>query len=167
VLYVSERTADDADFGDIKLNKVLAFSDFLAYAILGSPITGADYQRQKFGPVARLLPPIRRRMELAGDLRVAQSTGQYVPTRTLARRRADTSLFSEEQLELVEQVIETLRPQTAGRVSDLSHRIMGGWKVAANGETIPYETFLVETAPPSRSSLEQARGLAESHGWTR
>lgn len=43
MLYVSERLFDDPSFGAVKLNKVLYFSDLIAYSSLGHPITGATY----------------------------------------------------------------------------------------------------------------------------
>lgn len=167
LLYVAEQTRDDRDFGDVKLNKALAFSDFLAYACLGAPITGAEYQRQRMGPVARKLLPIRHAMEAEGLVDVERSTVKYVPTRCKARRPADISVFSKEELEIVDDIIDLLRPHTAARVSELSHRVVGGWEVAATGETIPYETFLVETKAPRAETLEQARGIAAAHGWAR
>src|SRR5437660_6974881 len=45
VLYICQKCATDQKFGATKLNKILYFSDFLAYAELGEPITGFEYQR--------------------------------------------------------------------------------------------------------------------------
>ncbi len=45
MLFISKRTAEDRRFGATKLNKVLFFSDFLAYRLLGDPITGAQYRK--------------------------------------------------------------------------------------------------------------------------
>jgi len=56
VLYLSQRSADDPGFGMVKLNKLLYRADFEAYRLLGHSITGAVYEKQDFGPVARPLP---------------------------------------------------------------------------------------------------------------
>ena len=39
ILYVAEKCQDDPKFGATKLNKILWWADFLAYAQHGTPIT--------------------------------------------------------------------------------------------------------------------------------
>src|SRR6266480_4421152 len=68
VLYICQKCATDKKFGATKLNKILYFADFLAYAELGEPITGFEYQREKNGPVPRRLVPIREQMINAREL---------------------------------------------------------------------------------------------------
>ena len=67
ILYLAKRSMDDAYFGATKLNKLLFFSDFLAYGQLGSPITGASYQRLKCGPAPREMLPMQRAMKAEGS----------------------------------------------------------------------------------------------------
>ena len=55
VLYLSQASGEDEGFGMVKLNKLLYRSDFEAFRLLGSSITGATYERQDYGPVAREL----------------------------------------------------------------------------------------------------------------
>ena len=45
VIYIAGRCESDPYFGAVKLNKLLFFSDFFAYAKLGNPITGAEYMK--------------------------------------------------------------------------------------------------------------------------
>ena len=94
MLYIAARSGEDPDFGDTKLNKLLAFTDMLAYANLGHSITGAEYQRQPHGPLARPLLPARRRMEARGDVDVLQiPEGRRTRRRTVARREPNTAMF--------------------------------------------------------------------------
>jgi hypothetical protein len=168
MLYLAERSAEDIDFGDTKLNKLLAFSDFLAYARLGHSVTGAEYQRQPYGPLARPLLPSRRRLQAAGDLRVVETReGSRTRRRTAAQRTADTSVFSSEELKLVDEVIAMMRPHNAVSISTLSHRYIAGWSLVDDGDTIPYETIFIETEPASAATLQRARELAAQHGWSR
>jgi hypothetical protein len=168
VLYLAAASVDDRDFGDTKLNKLLAFSDFLAFATLGHSITGAEYQRQPYGPLARPLLPVRRRMQGRGDLDVIEAQeGRRTRRRTVPMRRADTSLFTDEELHLIDEVVAMMRPHNAISISTLSHRYIAGWSLVDDGETIPYETIFVETEPASPATLERARELALEHGWTR
>jgi hypothetical protein len=76
ILYISQKCADDAKFGATKLNKILYFSDFLAYAYHGSPITGFEYQKLPNGPAPRRLVPVREQLMESGELGI-----QEVPLR--------------------------------------------------------------------------------------
>ena len=69
ILYIAHKCSDNPGFGDTRLNKVLFFSDAFALQYLGEPVTGARYQKLKYGPAPRALLPVRREMEAAGDLR--------------------------------------------------------------------------------------------------
>ncbi|HET6960154.1 MAG TPA: Panacea domain-containing protein, partial [Vicinamibacterales bacterium] len=74
ILYISQESASDPDYGWTALNKILFFSDFLAYAKFGKPITGTEYMREKHGPVPRPLragkqSPVQE-LTRAGDLRL-------------------------------------------------------------------------------------------------
>ena len=57
IVLIASLSRDDPAFGDVKLNKLLFFSDFLAYTNLGQPITGAEYQKLDFGPARRTGSP--------------------------------------------------------------------------------------------------------------
>ena len=65
LLYICEKSATDPKFGATKLNKILYFSDFLAFARYGKPITGFEYQRERNGPVPKRLVSIRNQMGVA------------------------------------------------------------------------------------------------------
>src|ERR1022692_2835161 len=66
MLYVAQRSATDPQFGKTKLNKILYFSDFLAYGLTGHAIAGATYQKLDKGPAPRQFLPVSRELELAG-----------------------------------------------------------------------------------------------------
>src|SRR5690348_1753468 len=92
IVYVADRCADDPYFGDTKLNKILHFSDFVAYTDLGHSITGARYQKLEFGPAPTNLLPIRRDLEEEGAVRVEERpVGAKTRRVTVAQRHADTS----------------------------------------------------------------------------
>jgi hypothetical protein len=70
------------------------------------------------------------------------------------------SLFTPEQIALVDAIIEALRDATAEEVSELSHRMVG-WKIVDQNETIPYETIFVSDEPLTEADIERARELAK------
>src|SRR5437763_14433954 len=74
LLYVAERLVDDPEFGSVKLNNVLFYSDFYAYGDFGDPITGSTYIRLERGPAPRQLPEVKARLVDAQDAVEAPST---------------------------------------------------------------------------------------------
>jgi hypothetical protein len=162
VLYICEKCANDPRFGATKLNKILYFSDFLAFGESGAPITGMEYQKIKKGPAPRRMVPIRDEMVKAGDLaiqRVKLISGGRVQERPINLRSANLEMFTSTQIALVDSIIEALRDATAEEVSELSHRMVG-YKVVDVGEIIPYETIFVSDEPMSEADIDRARELA-------
>lgn len=144
LLYVAAKTERDPNAGATKLNKYLYFSDFTAVRKLGHPITGAVYRRLPHGPAPRRLPPVRAGLIKAGAARLETRTDGlgYVHHNLIPRREPRMDLFSEEEIRIVDEVIETLRGLNAAEVSALSHR-EAGWQLVREGETIPYELAFV------------------------
>jgi hypothetical protein len=160
VLYVCEKGSNDPKFGATKLNKTLYYSDFLAYAEFGSPITGFEYQKLPNGPAPRRMLPVRNEMIKAGELAIQPV--RLVTGRTQERpvnlRSARLDLFTPAQIALVDAIIDALRDATAEEVSELSHRMVG-WKVVEKNETIPYETIFISDEPLTEADIERAREL--------
>ncbi len=169
VLYIAQRCKSHPYFGATKLNKILFFSDFIAYEELGWAMTDAEYMALEYGPGPRRLMPIREQMLLDGDVTIERSGSQQ---RVIALRRPDLEHFSPEERNIVDKVIQWLQCRDAESVSELSHRFLG-WKAAwsetlATGQTatIPYETVHVSNRPITESELTRAKDLAEGHGWS-
>lgn len=162
VLYVCERCANDPKFGATKLNKILYYADFLAYAELDAPITGLEYQKLPKGPAPRRLLPLRDEMIKAGDLAIqpVKLVSGRVQERPVNLRSAKLEMFTSAQISLVDSIIEALRDASAEEVSELSHRMVG-WKVVEHGETIPYETIFVSDGPLTEADIERAKELAK------
>ena len=155
ILYIANKMAGDRSAGATKLNKYLYFADFAAVRRLGHPITGAEYQKLRFGPAPRRLAPVRDRLLRENDVRMDARVDAlgYVHHDLIPQRDARTDIFGAEELRLVDEVIETLRDKTATEVSEISHR-EAGWQLVAEGETIPYELDFV--LAPSEAELTPA-----------
>lgn len=165
MLYVANRSLDDPSFGATKLNKVLFFSDFLAYASLGHAITGAEYQKLRYGPAPRQLKPVQRDLENEGAATLLpKPVSSFTQHRLVALREPNLDLFTAEEIALVDEVIAVLRSQTAVSVSDLSHRWSIGWAVAEEGETIPYATVFLTRPEPGDPNMARAEEIAEKLG---
>ena len=99
VLYASERAADHPRFGSTKLNKILFFSDFEAYLRLGRSITGAEYQKLKRGPAARMFPVLVGEMESDREIEIVRRKviDYYEEVPVLKESRPNPSVFTEEE----------------------------------------------------------------------
>ena len=73
------------------------------------------------------------------------------------------TLFSGDQIAMVNEVIEAFWDQTGKAVSDLSHSLPS-WQLAANGETIPYSTIFLSDRPLSEAEIEHGRRLTVELG---
>jgi hypothetical protein len=163
MLYVAEKSASDPDFGATKLNKILFFSDFLAFARLGQPVTGVDYQRLKWGPAPRRLIPVQKELVESGEAAVIPIARGYTQKRLVALRSANLGLFTPDEVALVDSVIELLNGRRAIDVSELSHEWSLAWQSMSDGETIPYETVFWGPPEPSVESAEYARAIAKEY----
>ncbi len=166
LLYVADKSLDDPSFGATKLNKILFFSDFLAYGRTRRPITGATYQRLERGPAPRELLPAQDELCKVGDaIVVEQRRFNYPQKRLIPLREADLSAFVAEEIALVDKVIDLLRAHNAASVSALSHDIGVGWQIADDGTDIPYEAVFLSADTPTPTDVKRGRELAQQHGW--
>jgi hypothetical protein len=164
LLYVCEKCATDPKFGATKLNKILYFSDFLAFARFGEPITGFEYQREKNGPVPKRLLRIRDEMVKAGDLAIqpVKLVSGRVQHRSVNLREPRIEIFTPGQIALVDSIIERFLGFTADEVSEFSHQMVG-WKIADPGESIPYETVFISAEPLTEADIQRAKELLKAH----
>lgn len=144
IIYVSKQSINDEYFGAIKLNKILYYSDFKAFERFGSPLTGLPYFRLQYGPALEWLLPVRGELIKEGAIEIKQIwIGGYLQDRTIALRDPYLSLFSEDEISLVDEVIKDLWAQTATEVSDASHDVR--WKTLNNRDLVPYEFAFLDS----------------------
>lgn len=165
VLYVSQKCANDRTFGATKLNKILFYADFLAYANLGKSITNFDYQKLPYGPAPRRLIPIQNEMIRSGELAMQPVSlwSGNTQKRLVGLRTPNLSVFTGEEIAQIDGVIEAFENARAETVSELSHSLVG-WKVVEQGESIPYNTIFVSDEPLTQAESERGQELARQHG---
>jgi hypothetical protein len=161
ILYIVNKCGDAELFGATKLNKILYYSDFEAFARLEQSITGVTYQKLPKGPAPKRLRPAQEALESDGYLTVTKRLlrSGYEQTRFKAHRAADLSLFSREEIALVDSVVDRLGSMSAGEVSDASHEMP--WKLTAMYDRIPYEFVFLADREPTESDREWAAEVAE------
>lgn len=161
LLYVALKSADDPKFGKTKLNKILYYIDFLAYGKLGVPVTGATYQHRPYGPVPKEILTARDALLERGDAEIAVvDRFGYPQERLVARRPPNLSLFSDQQVQLIDLVIRALWARSGVEVSELSHAEVG-WRITKDRDEIPYETVFLSNRPVTEDDLRRGKEVYE------
>lgn len=164
LVYVASRTGDDEMCGDMKLNKILYFADVTAFRRTGQPITGATYQHEKRGPIARAL--LKARRDLEGQRRVRtceREYGGYRQTATEATGELRPGVLSDAELAIADEVIARFKDFDGGAMETVAHD-EPGWRMTKEGERIPYRlSLLAKRASPK--AIARGRELAERFGW--
>jgi len=158
IMYAASELTYDPQFGSLKANKVPFYADFTAYRRTGTSITGAKYQHLPQGPAAKdFLAALEG---LGGDI-VIETHDTPVGTRKalVPLRAPDMDGFADEELAILDEVIEMLRPLSNQQVSDLSHTT-AAWKLTRLKEETPYESAILSSEEPSESDLEWLEEVA-------
>lgn len=164
ILYVSKKLSNDDHFGQIKLNKVVFFSDFTAFGRLGKTITGLEYQHLDEGPALRAMLPIQGRMKTAKILVIEpRSIYGYMQDRPVSLRDPNLKAFSGEEIAIVDAWIDRLRPLTGRQASNLSHDTFG-WRSTKTGQTIDPRSVFISWRKPNAADIRRGRELAKKHG---
>lgn len=164
LVYLAERSADDPNFADKKLNKLLFYVDVTSYRKRGRTITGTRYQHLDHGPASRSLLPARTKLVEAGALAV-----EYRPrytkkqTVTVAKRKADREVLDPEDRAIADEVLERFRDLSGADLERLSHD-EPGYLMTNDREDIPLETTLLLPAV-SADAVSKGQALAARFGW--
>ena len=145
VLYIADQSREDEWFGAIKLNKLLYYCDFQAFAWLRESITGATYVKLREGPAPRQM--LEQRSILIGEGDAVLKTRPMF--RYSQHRLTPTSTghvlggaFSADEKRIVDATIHSFWNLTGTQISEMSHAEMG-WIVTEDNERIPYESVLL------------------------
>ncbi len=165
VLYIASESKDHGTFGATKLNKILFYSDFLAFGELGDSITGATYQKLQYGPAPREIKNAQFELVSKGEARIdTLGSEPYAQKRTVALREPEMDAFTPGEVEIVDMVIDALANANAKQTSDFSHRAIG-WQIVDDYDDIPYHTVFLSHAPATEADIERGQELAGEYGW--
>lgn len=164
VLYVARELRDAPAGGAIKLNKACWYADIEYLRQYGTTITGADYQKLEWGPAPRRLLPVRELLVQTGQAELVDSRlGTQTEQRLIPLREPDMSLFTDDEIAVIDRVLERLRPMNGREVSDLSHS-EPAWYLPSLHETIEPELAFLRPAVMTSKVRERARRIASDRG---
>jgi hypothetical protein len=145
---------------------VLFYTDFDSYREAGTALTGATYERWRFGPFPRELVALEAELEDSGKASLNYDVPEGEEKKIIPRVGTPDvrALLEPWQVELVHSYIRKFREQTSREVSDESHQ-HPGWRMAQELQAIPYETAFLPLEPPRRDQVERAKRIAREQGW--
>jgi uncharacterized phage-associated protein len=153
---IALRAKEVDTLGKTKLHKALYYSDMLAFADRGEPVTGVEYVKQPFGPTARYLNWALKELEQRSLISVGQRNyfglEKYDFGLTTPERRPTNRLDSYER-SLIADVVEFVCGFSAKEISEISHA--APWQGVRMGERIPYASafLLIPQEGPTRRDI--------------
>lgn len=126
----------------LKLNKVLFYTDFACFRELGRSMMGLTYRAIKHGPVPSYYDSLFVELKNQCLLNVDTfDSGDNVIEVFQAQFDADTSIFSADEIAILDNIIKVFGDITPKRIRDISHDEKG-WKVHnAKKELISYPQY--------------------------
>ena len=164
ILYIADKCAADRCYGAIKLNKILFFADFTAFAQHSKSITGAEYMGLPQGPVPRHLVAVREQLLEEGSITIRrQAFKTKTQERIIPLRDAQLDLFSSSEISLVDSVIAQYWGKSAKTMSELSHTRI--WRLAGTEKgAIPYQAVFISEDGADAHDAIRLRRLRAKHG---
>ena len=121
-----------------KLSAMLFYADFLHYKRHAASISGTRYVNMEFGPVPANFYTLQA--ALVGDASLderASALGDCIGTLFVANRPADRSVFSDTEMQTLEDVVRTFEGWSALEVYEYSHQ-EPAWAQTTLRQTIDY-----------------------------
>lgn len=126
-----------------KMNKLLFYVDFLSYRERGMAMTGLSYRAIDFGPVPDRWDRVYSEFaEVKQELRQA---GDFVGSVLIALQEADVSLFTDDEIKVLDVVCLSFGSKSSREISQMSHDEKAWIDHHVNHERIPFiEAFSVK-----------------------
>jgi len=127
---------------ETKLNKLLWYCDFLHFKETSVSITGAQYIRLPYGPVPdnyeRIIGIMQPELLHMDEVPFNTKDGVALGKQFTTLIEPDESMFSEQEIKVVNFVTDTFREDTSTSIMEKSHR-EAAYKKCKDGDIISYE----------------------------
>lgn len=121
-----------------KMNKLLYYIDFLSYREQGIAMTGLTYRAIDFGPVPERWDKIYSEFpEVVQEIR---QCGDFEGSVLIAKDMVDTSILSEKELDIINQVCTALGDMSSRELTLLSHKEQGWIDHQEKHDRIPFDS---------------------------
>lgn len=157
LLYLLEKCGGKPNIGETVLYKLLYFIDFDAYELQGKPITGIQYINLQYGPVPQKEPYGKTIEKMLKDKELEIFSHQYYgkpQKRYIALTDPDISVFSAEELDIIDKAINRLSDMNATQIADFVHGDMP-WRMTKDHDAIRYDLAFERKLPYAKRNYEE------------
>lgn len=137
--YIIEKCGDKPNVGKTVLYKLCYFCDFDFYELYERKLTGAQYVHLDHGPAPSsflaAISNLTSQKKISGTHEVYRGKEQ---DKFHSLTSADMSMFTPEEMEVIDAVISKYSDKTATEISAISHRDTP-WQITDLGEPLDYE----------------------------
>ena len=124
-----------------KLAKLLYFADFAWYYKHLESMSGMQYRKIQYGPVADTYFRLIDEMSDAGEISIEQTeNGAMLISPTRAGAKADTSKISKEEVEMIKKINEKWKGKRTSDVVAFTHKQMP-YMFAEDNDIVSYDIF--------------------------
>ncbi|MBR6517821.1 MAG: SocA family protein [Bacilli bacterium] len=137
--YIISKCGFKDNVGRTVLYKLLYFSDFDYYELYEESLTGERYIRKPKGPVPIHFNDAKNELINEGKIKeTSEVVINYPRYKYSSIKPVNISIFSNEELEVIDDTINKISHMRSGQISDYSHRDLP-WRVASPNEELDYE----------------------------
>jgi len=148
-LYILNKVGSKPNIGETVIYKLLYFIDFNFYEKHQEQLIGATYIKNRYGPTPVEFKKITDKMVKEGEIEKVESKYfEYPQTKYLPLRKADLSQLKANEIEAIDDVLNTLSDMSTAQISGYSHNDVP-WLATEDGEVIEYESVFYRTPPYS------------------
>ena len=170
VAYLTEKSRNDAWFGESKLAKLLFYADCAAYLRTAQPITGSNYIHTPNGPYPDDWQGMLGRLE--DELEIVVLRGKcpsgrqgHRPVRTAGISIGD---LTDAERDFLDEQLRRFAHFNGREIEEYSHDELA-WRATVQGQEIPYELLGFRIpGPPDEDIKRRAQRIADSireHGY--
>lgn len=120
-----------------KLAKLMYFTDFTAYELQKKSITGDEYKKYNYGPIPVNFYNVLDSLKTKNFINYSSQTAEFVPASIQPLTSPDYSLFSAQEIQLINSVTDKYRNATASEL-ELIAKNEPPYKIVEYNEKIPY-----------------------------
>jgi len=132
---VHECSNHPEQLGSTRLNKVLWYTDVIAYKMNGEAITKETYIKAQGGPVPKHILNTIQKLGKEGKITVQEPVYKFDPRKYISIVPPAALALSDDEKALAIHVLNAVRGFSASDISETTHDII--WAAATMGEEIP------------------------------
>lgn len=167
VLYILNKCGGKPNVGETVLYKLLYFSDFDSFEIIGEPITGMNYVKLQYGPVPQSCEYdlVIKEMAKKNELKIISQNYYGMPQkRYIALADYDINIFKPQELEIIDSAVDRFSDMSAVQIEDCVHGDTP-WKESEDKDIINYDLVFCRTPKFSRRNYnwQMQNSVAEDY----